>query len=203
MTTDRSALSRDLLAGGAPWLPYWLGQNLGYPGVGAAAAALALALVRLRALREFKLFDLAILAFLTTAALDHAGVAVYPSDSLRRAALPLLLAAAAFVSIALRKPCTQQYAREMVAPHWWHNRHFFLVNRMLTAAWGSCFLIMAVLAWAVMPLDYGRLMTGAVSLALFMLCAWFTQVYPRWYRLHRYVPLVRAGKEPFLRSPRR
>ena len=202
MTTDRSALSRDLLAGGAPWLPYWIGQNLGFPGSGAAAAALLLALVRLQAWREFKLFDLAILVFLTTAALDHAGLRLYPSDSLRRAALPLLLAVSAFGSIALRKPCTQQYAREMVAPHWWHNRHFHHVNQVLTAAWGCCFLFMAVLAWVLSPLTYGRLLTGLVSLILFILCAWLTQVYPRWYRLHRYMPLVRAGKEPFLRSPR-
>ena len=146
MSSHATALSRDLVAGGAPWLPYWLGQNLGYPGSGAVAAALLLVLVRLQAWREVKVFDLAVLVFLATTALDHTGLGLYSSESLRRVALPLLLAAAAFGSIALRNPCTMQYARDMVAPHWWHNRHFFHVNEVLTAAWGGCFLIMAAVA---------------------------------------------------------
>lgn len=204
MRPPPGALIRDLLAGGAPWLPYWFGVSLGRPALGAGFAALALLGLRFSAWREFKIFDLAILIFLIGVALDRCCLPLVRLEPFRPLLLPLLLAGAAFGSMALRYPCTMQYAREMVGPQWWKNRHFIRVNYILTAVWGFSFIGMAILNYyAPSASSQPRILAAIGCSALFGLAAWFTHGFPRWYRMHKYLPLVRAGKEPFLRSPRR
>ncbi len=204
MRWPSGTLIRDLLAGGVPWLPYWLGVSLGHPALGAVLAACALLGLRFSAWREFKVFDLAILIFFVWVGVDRCCLRLDQLEPLRPLLLPLLLACAAFGSMALQFPCTMQYAREMVGPAWWENYHFIRVNHILTAVWGLSFLGMAVLAsCAPVVSAHPRIVTGIGSIALFALAAWFTRDFPRWYRMHKYLPLVRAGKEPFLRSPRR
>lgn len=204
MSAPRGAVIRDLSAGGLPWVPYGLGLNLGYPALGAATAALLLLALRFVAWREFKIFDLAILAFFLLVGLQNCCLNLGSLAIYRPLLLPLLLGTAAFVSSLLGRPCTLQYAREMVGPDWWHNYHFIRVNHILTILWGCIFLAMAGLTFLSPALGaHGGMLTGVGNALLFAIAAWFTHWFPRWYRLHFYVPLVRAGKERFIRTPRR
>ncbi len=204
MRPPPGALIRDVLAGGVPWLPYWLGLSLSHPASGAGLAAVALLALRFSAWREFKIFDLAILIFFLWVAVERCCLRLDQLEPFRPLLLPLLLACAAFGSMAFRFPCTMQYAREMVGPAWWKNHHFIRVNDILTAVWGFSVLGMGILAsCAPAASAHPRILTGIGCIALFGLAAWFTHDFPRRYRMHKYLPLVRAGKEPFLRSPRR
>jgi hypothetical protein len=186
----------ELLASAAPWLVLSLGRLSGYPAAGAGCAALTWLIVRGPAWRETKVFELAVLIFL--------GISALAPPWLGRAdlLLPVLLGLLALLSVAAGRPCTLQYARLMVGPEWWHNRHFIAVNRRLTLLWGAGFLLAGCLSLLADPLRYlPALAVRGLQLGLYAGMLWYTQTYPRWYRLHHYLPLVRAGQEPYLKAP--
>jgi hypothetical protein len=187
---------RELLAGIAPWMVFSLGRLAGYPAAGAGCAALAWLAVRGPSWRETKVFELAVLLFLAIAALAP------PWLGRAELLLPGLLGVMALISVAAGRPCTLQYARLMTGPEWWHNRHFIAVNRRLTLLWGSGFLLAAGLALVSGPLQpLPAPAARGLQLGLYAGLLWYTRVYPRWYRLHQYLPLVRSGQEPYLKAP--
>lgn len=186
----------DLGAGLVPWLAYAALARSGRPEAGAGLAAVTLLCLRVPAWRDFKILDGALLVFFLlmawTAAAGATGHVLW-----------LCLATAAFGSAAIGKPFTLQYARQTVGPEWWGNRHFVHVNQVLTGVWGSCFLIAFLLPRpAGSGAQWAPAATVAIQLSLFAAAIWFSRTYPRWYRLHRYLPRVRAGLEPYLRVPR-
>lgn len=195
---NRRALLRDGLAALLPWLAFTRDPLAGIVPA-PAVALLVWLLLRVPAWRELKRFEGAILLFFL-------GAWVFSEQPLSRRPeimIPLLLAMASFASVVAGRPCTLDYSRSMVGPEWWANRHFLRVNSRLTLVWGGCFLLSAALAWLGdglhgMPKLAARLAQPVVYIGA--LC--FTRGYPRWYRLHRYLPLVRAGAEPYLRAPR-
>jgi hypothetical protein len=189
---------RDLLAGAGPWLAYEALSQTGRVSLGAGAAIMALVLVRLPRIREFKTLDGAILLFFVTMAISPEAANTDGPNLL----LPLLLAGTALGSVLVGKPCTLQYARPMVGPEWWDNRHFIRVNQVLTLVWGGCFLAAAGLAQLSAGSDFPPWAARVLDVILFGAALWFTRTYPLWYRLHRYLPRVRAGLEPYLRAPR-
>ena len=195
---NRRALLRDGLAWLLPWLVFTRDPLAGT--VPAAALALLIWLVlRAPAWRELKRFELAILLFFL-------GAWWLPEQPLSRrpeVMIPSLLAMASFASVIAGRPCTLDYAKSMVGPEWWANQHFLRVNARLTLVWGLCFLLSAALAWLGDGLaGVPKLAARLAQPALYISALCFTRSYPRWYRLHRYLPLVRAGVEPYLRAPR-
>lgn len=204
MTRPPAELVRDLRAGILPWCLYGVASFWSQPLLGALAAAAALIGLRLRRWREIKLPDLAILAFFVFVAADECCLRLDDWRRLRGALLPLLLAVVALGSIALGHPFTLQYARQVVGPDWWHNPHFRRVNQILSATWGLGFVTTSALSLLTAggPLQQ-RISTSVLGFALLIACLCFTRAYPRWYRLHRYLPRVRAGLEPYQRAPRR
>ncbi|MFO1417885.1 MAG: hypothetical protein U1E83_04385 [Methylotetracoccus sp.] len=202
MNQDGAAV-RDLAAGALPWAAYGLG-GLGFDGgVPAGLGAAALIAIRLPGWRDTKIFDLAVLVYFLLIALADCCLAAPIPPTLRAALCPALLAATALGSLALGRPATLQYARPMVDPAWWYNPHFMFVNRVLTWTWSACFLIWTVVALLLRPqtLVENALASG-FGTALFAASAWFSWFFPRWYRYYRYLPLVRAGREPFLPTRR-
>jgi hypothetical protein len=171
--------------------------------IGAIGAALTLTSLRLGRWWEIKLPDLAILAFFLFVAADACCLKLDGWEHLRAAVLPLTLAALALGSSLLARPFTLQYARQMVDSDWWSDRHFLRVNYIITAAWGISFLgaagLNALTATGRFP---ERLLSAVLGVALLVAAMCFTRAYPRWYRLHRYLPRVRAGLEPYRRAPR-
>jgi hypothetical protein len=195
---NRRALLRDGLAWLLPWLAFTRDPLAG--AVPAAAVALLVWLaLRAPVWRELKRFEGAILLFFL-------GAWWFPGEPLTRrpeVMIPALLAMASFASVIAGRPCTLDYAKSLVGPEWWVNRHFLRVNARLTLIWGLCFLLSAGLAWLGDGLDGPPKLAARLAqpvLCISALC--FTRAYPRWYRLHRYLPLVRAGAEPYLKAPR-
>ncbi len=186
----------DLYAGVVPWLCYAALARFGQTEAGAGLAAAVLLGLRLRAWRDFKILEAAILVSFLIAAwspgVDGAGDVLW-----------WCLATAAFGSAAVGKPFTLQYARKMVGPEWWNNRHFLHVNQILTLVWGGCFVLAVLLRQSAGDgADGSSLAAAVVQLGLFTAAICFSRTYPRWYRLHRYLPRVRSGLEPYLRAPR-
>jgi hypothetical protein len=94
------------------------------------------------------------------------------------------LAAIALGSLLAGTPFTIQYAREQVAPEFWHKPGFLRVNQYITAAWGLNFVLAALVS------GY-RHLSGDASLvwkyawvALSLLAVLFTAYFPGWYRSH-------------------
>ncbi len=195
---NRRVLLRDGLAGLLPWLAFMRDPLAGTVPAAAMALLVWLAL-RAPAWRELKRFEGAILLFFL-------GAWWFPEQPLSRrpeVMIPVLLAMASFASVIAGRPCTLDYAKSMVGPEWWTNRHFLQVKARLTLVWGVCFLLSAGLAWLGDGLHgLPKLAARLVQPALYISALCFTRGYPRWYRLHRYLPLVRAGVEPYLKAPR-
>lgn len=195
---NRRTLLRDGLAALLPWLAFARDPLAGT--VPAAAVALLVWLfLRAPAWRELKRFEGMILLFFL-------GAWVFPGQPLTRRPeimIPLLLAMASFTSVIAGRPCTLDYSRSMVGPEWWNNRHFLRVNSRLTLVWGVCFVLSAALAWLGGGLDgMPKLAAKLAQPVLYISALCFTRGYPSWYRLHRYLPLVRAGHEHYIKAPR-
>lgn len=199
----RPPFAVDLAASVVPWCCYWIGLGCGRQALGAALAAVALVALRLPAWRQTKAFEAAIGAWFIVVAIDRGPAPIAALDGWRPALLPLLLAATALVSLAVGRPCTLQYARPLLDRRWWRNVHFLRVNRLLTAMWAAAFLAMAGLA-LLLPMDTGgRVAVGVASGLLFAATAWATLQFPYWYRLHIFLPRVRAGRDSYHPAPRR
>ncbi|MET7615701.1 hypothetical protein [Streptomyces sp. NPDC005408] len=56
----------------------------------------------------------------------------------------LALVVIAFGSIAVRVPFTMQYGRERVGPEYWKSPEFLHTNDVITAVWGTAFLVAAL-----------------------------------------------------------
>ncbi|RYU58621.1 hypothetical protein EWI61_10660 [Methylolobus aquaticus] len=204
MTAPPAEFVRDLRVAVLPWMLYGIAAALEQPLAGAMAAGVALIVLRLRRWREVKLPDLAILTFFVAVAVDECCQALSEWRALRSAWLPSLLAVLALGSSLVGQPFTLQYARQAVGPDWWHDRHFLRVNQVITGVWGAGFAATAALhALTAAGSLSQRMLSGAAGVALLVTALCFTRAYPRWYRLHRYLPLVRAGIEPYRRAPRR
>lgn len=202
MKRPPAGLVRDLQAGILPWCLYGLASALGATVLGAVAAALALASLRLGRWREIKVPDLVIFAFFVFVGADACCLKLPLWEGFRAALLPLVLALVAVGSSLMGRPFSLQYARQMVGPDWWYDRHFLRVNHIITVVWGGSFLAAAVLG-LVTPSGpfHVRLLAAVAGLALLVATVCFTRVFPRWYRMHCYLPRVRAGVEPYRRAP--
>jgi hypothetical protein len=153
-------------------------------------ALLAWWLLRGRAWRQAKLFEWAAVLYFLLAPL----VRDQPPLDQASLLLPLLLGLLALGSVVAGHPATLDYARLMTGPEWWNNPHFIRVNRWLTLIWACSFLAAAALRWLSEGVNPpAGLALGGLTWALYAAAGWYTVVYPRWYRLHRYLPLVRAG----------
>ncbi len=92
------------------------------------------------------------------------------------------LTAIAWGSLLAGMPFTIQYAREQVAPEFWHTPLFIRINQYITAVWGLDFFLAALVS-------IYRHATGDASLVsqyawvLFSVgAALFTVRFPDWYR---------------------
>lgn len=96
------------------------------------------------------------------------------------------LAAGTWLTIALRKPFTLDYAREHVDPSTWNSPAFLRVNMLIASVWGAAFTVNAALAWGKMESltlpEYGY---ELVSYAVLIGTAMFTTWYPGHLRRKR------------------
>ena len=104
------------------------------------------------------------------------------------------LLAIAFVSLALRRPFTLQYAREQVAPELRNTPAFLRVNIIITSVWAAAFLVMtaAEAALVLRPRLSGALVFAIVTAALAG-AIWFTCWYPAHVRRSAARPSARRA----------
>jgi hypothetical protein len=97
-----------------------------------------------------------------------------------------MLAASTWLTVALKKPFTLDYAREHVDPSLWNTPQFIRTNIVLTSVWGLVFTVNAILAWGKMEhLVLSDLGYELLSYALLIATAVFTNWYPKHVRRKR------------------
>lgn len=128
----------------------------------------------------FSYATLAVLAFGSMWTVRHMGVLANGA-----------LAAGSWLTIAIGKPFTLDYAREHTDPALWNQPFFIRTNIIITAAWAATFTVNAILAWGKME---GFVLQGwgyEILSYLFLLgAAAFTSWYPN------YVRLIRLARTP-------
>jgi hypothetical protein len=119
---------------------------------------------------SFFTFDFVALYFLHWRAIGHhQGLLVH-----------LLLAATAWGSLLAGSPFTLQYAREGVPPERWNLPSFVRTNQLITAVWGTDFILQAmVLEWQAAK---GGVLPSVISTTLTASALAFTMWYPGWVR---------------------
>ena len=97
-----------------------------------------------------------------------------------------MLAASTWLTVALKKPFTLDYAREHVDPSLWNTPQFIRTNVVLTSVWGLVFTVNAILAWGKMEhLFLSDLGYELLSYTLLIATAVFTNWYPKHVRSKR------------------
>jgi hypothetical protein len=96
------------------------------------------------------------------------------------------LAAATWLTVAIKRPFTLDYAREHTDPSLWDTWPFIKTNMIITSVWGLAFTVNAALAWGKMEhLFLSDLAYEIVSYALLIATAAFTTWYPKHVRSQR------------------
>ena len=94
------------------------------------------------------------------------------------------LALAAWLTVALGKPFTLDYAKDQVDPSLWNEPHFIRTNVLMTVLWASAFTVSAVLAFGKLEQAVlSELAYDLVSYAILIAAAIFTVLYPE--HVHR------------------
>lgn len=90
------------------------------------------------------------------------------------------LASATWVSIALRKPFTLDYAKANTDPSVWHDPRFIRTNDIITSVWGLVFTLNAIIA-GIAAFDAGLSaeMREAANYSLLLMAAVFSVWYPK------------------------
>ncbi len=105
------------------------------------------------------------------------------------------LAVSAWVTIAVGKPFTLDYAREHTEPELWQNPRFIRNNILITAVWATAFSVNAVLAWGKMV---DALLPGwgyeVLSYTILVGTALFTTTYSKRLQRARQMPEHAAGR---------
>lgn len=97
-----------------------------------------------------------------------------------------MLAASTWLTVALKRPFTLDYAREHVDPSLWNTPSFIRTNTVITSVWGLVFTVNAVLAWGKMEhFVLPELGYELLSYALLIATAVFTNWYPTHVRRAR------------------
>ncbi|MBI5131888.1 MAG: hypothetical protein HZA66_20805 [Rhodopseudomonas palustris] len=93
------------------------------------------------------------------------------------------LALGAWLTIALKKPFTLDYAKEHVDPSLWTDPFFIRTNVLMTAVWATAFTLNAVLAFGKMEqVALSELAYELISYAILIGTAMFTVWYPEHLR---------------------
>jgi hypothetical protein len=96
------------------------------------------------------------------------------------------LAAGAWLTVALGKPFTLDYAREHTDPSLWNHPDFIRTNVLLTSVWASTFTLNVALAWGKMhEFLLSELAYELVSYSFMIGTALFTTWYPETQRRKR------------------
>ncbi len=91
-----------------------------------------------------------------------------------------------FISWAIGKPFTLQYAKQTTPSFIWQTPAFLQVNNTITLAWGMVFLIITLLQLATKQALINNTLSIIIEIALYIFVIKFTQYYPQFYSAKRY-----------------
>jgi len=185
-----------LIVGFLPWIIFGALGNIWFlPALGLALIASAVPLVRQIPKRSVKILDATTFAFFVFVAVALIGFHWMILATYMTLAVNLTLMAIAWGSLLAGMPFTIQYAREQVAPEFWHTPLFIRINQYITAIWGLDFFLSALVSLY-------RHTTGDTGVAsqyawvVFSLGAvLFTVYFPNWYRARALRP-AESGSGP-------
>jgi uncharacterized membrane protein len=179
-----------LVIGFLPWIILAvLGNRSFLLALGLALAAAAVTTVRQIVRRSLKILDTVTFAFFVFVVVGVIGFRWMILATYMSLLVNLTLMAIAWGSLLAGTPFTIQYAREQVAPEFWHAPLFIRINQCITAVWGLDFFLSAIVSLY-------RRASGDTSLAsqyawvLFSVgAALFTVYFPGWYRARALGPM--------------
>ncbi|MCV7348288.1 hypothetical protein BST42_03085 [Mycolicibacterium rhodesiae] len=175
-----------LLVSFAPWIAFLIiaRDSMARVEIGLVAAlALSVVMAVLKLHRGvimwvglvfFTAATVAVLGFHSVWAVRHLGV-------LANGALAL----GSWITLAIGKPFTLEYARAHTDPSKWNNPQFIRVNVLLTSVWATVFTVNAVLAWTMMKHLLTELAGHTASYVTLIGAAVFTSWYPKRVRAKR------------------
>jgi len=169
-----------LLLGFAPWIAFLFiaHGSLFRLKLGLVVAALLTIVMAVMKLHKgvvmwvgivfFTFASIAVLGFENAWAMRHMGILANGA-----------LAAGAWITLALGKPFTLEYAREHVAPALWNDPVFLRTNVFMTTVWAVVFTCGAGLAYA-KTLDLGQpeWVFEVANYSMMVSCVAFTSWYP-------------------------
>ncbi len=92
------------------------------------------------------------------------------------------LAIGTWVTLAIGRPFTLDYAKAQTDPSRWRDPLFIRVNVLLTSIWGAAFTVNTVIAWALMKRWWPEWACHTASYAVLIAAAAFTSWYPEHIR---------------------
>lgn len=94
-----------------------------------------------------------------------------------------MLAVSSWLTVVLRRPFTQEYARQHVDPSLWTAPLFVRTNMILTSVWALIFTVNTILAWGKMEhFVLSELVYEIISYTLLVGTVAFTNWYPKHVR---------------------
>lgn len=94
------------------------------------------------------------------------------------------LAILAFLSLAIHRPFTLPYGREIFGDEISQSPRFFRINQIVTAFWGVSFILCVALGALQIYGIIGNAVSQIISCILMVLAVWFSLKFPAWY-IHR------------------
>jgi hypothetical protein len=94
----------------------------------------------------------------------------------------LLLAIAAWISLIIKMPITQQYARMQVTPVKWNHPSFIKINNEITAVWGAIFTVCASINYFKESNILDKSTTQLLVFSIVIIGIVFTNKYPSYIR---------------------
>ncbi len=176
-----------------PWIFYSLGNAFFSPVVG--GCLMIFVIIAYLSFYSEKLipFQIAFLIFAGSEVFMGTLTIQYPLLSNAGWFSGVLLGTFVIQGLLRKQPFTSDLVREFFPVEMAQGFHFHRINECISMVWGIQFFTSAAITQLSMP-GWGHLMLTFVSMGLASL---FTKRFPRWYRLRRYIPLYRSGKEPY------
>lgn len=177
-----------------PWIILAvLGEQHFLLALGLALTLAAITTVRQLIGRTLKVLDTVTLAFFIFIAIGLIGLHWMILATYMTLFVNLTLMLVAWGSLLAGVPFTIQYAREQVAPEFWHTPLFLRINQYITAVWGLDFFLSALLSFYRHRTGDRSLASQYASVAFLVGALLFTIYFPPWYRAR---VLSAAAKPP-------
>jgi uncharacterized membrane protein len=132
--------------------------------------------------RSLKILDTATFAFFIVVAIGVFGFQWMILATYMSLLVNITLMSIAWGSLLAGMPFTIQYARDQVAPEFWHSPLFVRINQHITGVWGLDFFLSALVSFYRHAAGDQSLVSQYAWVLFSLGAAIFTVYFPPWYR---------------------